>query len=134
MGQSQPLLCFCLHLGMRSAKLLEISNNKKYLITKRNSWADCGMVSEARKQSTVWMETDYPKHTPYSKMAATRQKLARVARKRGHKGQIGWNKNKKVNQLTLQNNCHFSLLSKLVFFATCRRCKTVRKRHLALMT
>ena len=71
------------------------------------------MVSEARKQSTVWMETDYPKRTPYSKMAATRKKLARVARKRGHKGQIGWNKNKKVNQFTLQNNCHFSSLSNL---------------------
>ena len=24
------------------------------------------MVSEARKQSMAWMETDYSKHTPYS--------------------------------------------------------------------
>ena len=39
------------------------------------------------------------------------KKLARVARKRGHKGQFGWNKNKKVNQLTLRHNCHFSSLS-----------------------
>ena len=39
------------------------------------------------------------------------KKLPRVARKRGRKGQFGWNKNKKVNQLTLQHNCHFSSLS-----------------------
>ena len=37
--------------------------------------------------------------------------LAQVARKRGHKGQFGWNKKKKVNQLTLRHNCHFSPLS-----------------------
>ena len=50
-------------------------------------------------------------YTPYSKMAETWKKLARVARKRGHKGQFGWNKNKKVNQSTLRHNCHFSSLS-----------------------
>ena len=39
-GQSQPLPCFCFHLGMmRLTKLLEITT-KKYLITKRNSWAN----------------------------------------------------------------------------------------------
>ena len=35
-GLSQPLLCFCLHLGTRLTQLLEISF-KKYLLTKRNS-------------------------------------------------------------------------------------------------
>ena len=60
-GPSQPLPCFCLHLGTRLTKLLERSA-KKYLITKRNSQADCRMVYEARKQSMAWMETDYSKH------------------------------------------------------------------------
>ena len=53
---------FCLHLGTRLTKLLEIIT-KNYLITKRNSQADCRMVSEARKQSMAWMETDYSKPT-----------------------------------------------------------------------
>ena len=44
-------------------------------------------------------------------MAATRKQLARVARKQGPKGQFGRNKNKKVNQLILRHNCHFSSLS-----------------------
>ena len=43
-------------------KLLEITT-QKYLITKRNSQADCRMVYDARKQSIAWMETDYSKHT-----------------------------------------------------------------------
>ena len=63
-GLSQPLLCFCLHLGTWLTKLLEIST-KKYLITKRNSQADFRMVSEPRKQSMAWMETDYSKHTHF---------------------------------------------------------------------
>ena len=42
------------------------------------------------------------------------KKLVQVARKRGHKGQFGWNKNNKVSQLTLQNNCHFPSLSNLL--------------------
>ena len=56
---------------------------------------------------------------PYSKMVAMRKtkqnktKLARVARKRGHKRQFGWNKNKKVSQLMLQNNYHFPSLPNL---------------------
>ena len=55
---------FCLRLGTWLTELLEIST-KKYLITKRNSQADCRMVSEARKQSMAWMETDYSKHTHF---------------------------------------------------------------------
>ena len=47
------------------------------------------------------------------KLSPHRIKLAGAAQKRGHKGQFGWNKNKKVNQLMLQNNCHFPLLSNL---------------------
>ena len=47
------------------------------------------------------------------KWSPRRIKLAGAAQKRGHKGQFGWNKNKKVNQLMLQNNCHFPLLSNL---------------------
>ena len=43
------------------------------------------------------------------------KKMARVARKQGHKGQFGWNKKKKVNQLTLQHNCHLSSLSTTEF-------------------
>ena len=37
----------------------------KYLITKKNSQADCEMVDEARKQSIACMETDYSKHTHF---------------------------------------------------------------------
>ena len=51
------------------------------------------------------------------------KQLARVAQKRGHKGQFGWNKNKEVSQLTLQNNCLFSFAFKLRHGI----CKTVRK-------
>ena len=39
--------------------------HKKYLITKRNSYTDCRMVSESRKQSMAWMETDYSKHSQF---------------------------------------------------------------------
>ena len=61
-GPPQPLSCFCLHLGTRRTKLLEIST-KRYLITKRNSKVHCRMVYELRKQPMAWMETDYSKHT-----------------------------------------------------------------------
>ena len=44
-------------------------------------------------------------------MAAMEKKLARVARKRGHKGQFGWNK--KVSPFMLQKNCHFPSFSNL---------------------
>ena len=70
-GPSQPWLCFCLHslfcfcLFCSCLHLgLEISA-PKHLITKRNSWADCRMVSEAKRQSVAWMETDYSKHTHF---------------------------------------------------------------------
>ena len=38
---------------------------RKNLTTKRNSYADCRMVSEPRKQSIAWIETDYSKHTHF---------------------------------------------------------------------
>ena len=57
-------LFFFLHLGTRWPSLLQIST-KKYLITKRNSQADCRLVYEARKQSMAWMETDYSKHSHF---------------------------------------------------------------------
>ena len=47
------------------------------------------------------------------KTKQNKTKLARVARKRGHKRQFGWNKNKKVSQLMLQNNYHFPSLPNL---------------------
>ena len=50
-------------------------------------------------------------YTPFQNWPQLGKKLARVAWKRGHKGQFGWNKNKKVNQSTLRHNCHFSSLS-----------------------
>ena len=61
MGPSQPLPCFCLHLETIISIALKIST-KTNLITKRNSQTDCIMVSEPRKQSMAWMETDYSKH------------------------------------------------------------------------
>ena len=57
-------LVFCLNPGTRLTTKLEICTTK-YPITKRNSWTDCRMVSEPRKQSMAWMETDYSKHTHF---------------------------------------------------------------------
>ena len=51
-------------LGMLLTKLLKMRANK-YVITKRNSLADCRMVFEKRNQSMAWMETDYSKHTHF---------------------------------------------------------------------
>ena len=75
------------------------------------------------KSATIYLIPEWPPHG---------KKLARVARKRSHKGQFGWNKNKKVNQLALQKTLLFSFAFN-VFFAT-EYMKTVRKRHLTLMT
>ena len=54
-GSTQSLPRFYLHPGTRLVKSLEI-RTKKYLITKRNTEADCRMVFETRRQSMARME------------------------------------------------------------------------------
>ena len=63
-------------------------------------------------------------------MATTQKKTGVCCTKTlGHKGQFGWNKNKKASQLTLHTNCHFPSLSNFQTFKknfpTELICKTV---------